>query len=219
MSKKDKTTKDAMLESENEQNLDAQQNKEQVEAEKTSENEEILLENESDYENTSEKEQKESEEQESTSSEENISAELQKKVDELNDKYIRLAAEYDNYRRRTLKEKMELVKTGGEDILKSILPVIDNFERALKAIEESSDIDAVKKGIELIYTNFSDFLKQKGITEIEAKDLVLDTDLHEAIAQVPSTDENSKGKIIDVIEKGYKYNEKVIRFAKVVVAQ
>lgn len=214
MSKKDKTAKDTELESQNEQN------KEEIETEKTAENEELLLEKESDYEISSEeKEENISEEQETTSSEENNPENLQKKVDELNDKYIRLAAEYDNYRRRTVKEKMELIKSGGENVLISILPVIDNFERALKAIEESSDIDAVKDGIELIYTNFLDFLKQKGITEIEAKDLVLDTDLHEAVAQVPSQDENSKGKIIDVIEKGYKHNDKVIRFAKVVVAQ
>ncbi len=210
MSKKDKTLKDKELESQQEENKTQETEKKQVETEKTSEK---LSEEETSEEEMTEKKE------EIEVSEENKIEELENKIAELNDKYIRLAAEYDNYRRRTLKEKMELIKNGGEDVLKSILPVIDNFERALKAIEESSDIDAVKEGIELIYSNFTDFLKQKGIVEIEAKDKTLDTDLHEAVAQIPAQDEESKGKIIDVIEKGYKINDKVLRFAKVVVAQ
>lgn len=143
--------------------------------------------------------------------------ELQKKYNELNDKYLRLVAEYDNYRKRTLKEKMDIIKSGGEDVLKNILPVIDNFERALKSLDEASDFDALTEGVKLIYNNFKDFLKQRGVSEIEAMNLPLDTDLHEAIAQVPN--EEQKGKIIDVVEKGYKLNDKVLRFAKVVVAQ
>ncbi len=143
----------------------------------------------------------------------------EEKYNELNDRYLRLIAEYDNFRKRTLKEKMDLVKNGGEDVLKNILPVVDNFERALKAIEESDDIKAVKEGIELIYKNFMDFLAQRGVKEIECVGLPLDTDLHEAVAQTPAQTEDQKGKIIDVVEKGYKLNEKVLRFAKVVIAQ
>ncbi len=145
--------------------------------------------------------------------------ELAEKYKELNEKYLRLSAEYDNYRKRTLKEKMDLIKNGGEDLLKNILPTVDNFERALKSINESSDIDAVKEGLILIYNTFIEMLKQRGIEEIEALGQILDTDLHEAIAQVPADSEENKGKIIDVIEKGYKLNEKILRFAKVVVAQ
>jgi len=138
---------------------------------------------------------------------------------ELNDRYLRLVAEYDNYRRRTLKERMELIKTAGDDILKSILPVLDNFERALKSVETTQDITAVKDGIVLIYNNFKDFVSQRGVKEIEAMGKDLDTDLHEAITTIPSPTPDMKGKIIDVIEKGYILHEKVIRFSKVVVGQ
>ncbi len=165
-----------------------------------------------------ETEKKSVEKEETDTTEENCQ-ELLKKYNELNDKYIRLAAEYDNYRKRTMKEKMDLIKNGGADVLENLLPVIDNFDRALKAIEESSDIDSVKEGIELIHKNFMDFLAQRGVKEIEALGKELDTDLHEAVAQMPAQDEESKGKIIDVIQKGYMLNDKVLRFAKVVVAQ
>lgn len=141
------------------------------------------------------------------------------KYNNLNDKYLRLTAEFDNYRKRTLKEKMDLIKGGGSDVLKNILPIVDNFERAMKASEEADDIEALRGGIVLIYNSFKEFLKQRGVKEIEALNSTLDTDLHEAVAQMPATDEEQKGKIIDVIEKGYKLDEKVLRFAKVVVAQ
>lgn len=144
---------------------------------------------------------------------------LKKQLQEMQDKYIRLAAEYDNYRKRTMKEKMELIKNGGEDVLINILPVIDNFERALKAIDESDDIKAVKDGISLIYNQFIEYLKQRSVEEIEALNIPLNTDLHEAVAQIPAQEGQEKGKIIDVIQKGYKMKDKVIRFAKVVVAQ
>ncbi|MBN2662579.1 MAG: nucleotide exchange factor GrpE [Bacteroidales bacterium] len=164
-------------------------------------------------------EEKEETQQESTETieENNEYDELLKKYNELNDKHLRIIAEYDNYRKRTLKEKMDIIKSGGEDVLKNILPVIDNFERALKSLDEASDFDALTEGVKLIYNNFRDFLKQRGVTEIEAINMPLDTDFHEAIAQVPN--EEQKGKIIDVVEKGYKLNDKVLRFAKVVVAQ
>jgi len=142
-----------------------------------------------------------------------------KKIAELNDKYLRLAAEYDNYRRRTLKERMELTKTAGEDILVNILPVMDDFERALGSIDQAKEIGAVKEGVQLIYTKFKDFLKQRGVKEIEAKEKDFDTDLHEAITKIPAPDKKLKGKVVDVVEKGYYLNEKVIRFSKVVIGE
>ncbi len=144
--------------------------------------------------------------------------ELEKQLNLLNDKYLRLAAEYDNYRKRTLREKAELIKTAGENILVDILPVMDDFERALEHIDSATDIEALKEGVELIYKRFKDFLKQKGVEEIEALGQPLDTDLHEAVQQVPAQDESQKGKIVHVVQKGYKLNDKVIRHAKVVVA-
>ena len=141
------------------------------------------------------------------------------KLTELQDKYLRLSAEYDNYRRRTLKEKMELSKNAGEDILQSILPVIDDFDRALQSIDESQDIDAVKEGIHLIHSKLTDVLKQKGVKEIEAKDQEFDTDKHEAVSKIPAPTEEMKGKIVDVVQKGYYLNDKVLRFSKVVVGE
>jgi len=145
--------------------------------------------------------------------------ELAEKLEEINDKYLRLSAEFDNYRKRTLKEKMDLTKTAGEDILINILPVVDNFERAIESSKKAEDINAVMEGIDLIYNNFKDFLKQRGVKEIEAVGQPLDTDLHEAITNIPAPDKESKGKIVDVIEKGYVLNDKVIRYAKVVVGE
>lgn len=141
------------------------------------------------------------------------------KLAELNDKYLRLAAEYDNYRRRTLKEKMELSKTAGEDILVNILPVIDDFERGLDTIDKAKDIDAVKEGVQLIYNKFQDFLKQRGVKPIDAKEKEFDTDLHEALTKIPAPTDELKGKVVDVIEKGYYLNDKIIRFSKVVVGE
>jgi len=140
-------------------------------------------------------------------------------IAELNDKYLRLAAEYDNYRRRTLKEKMELSKTAGEDLLVNILPVMDDFERGLSNIDKAKDIKAVKDGILLIYNKFGEFLKQRGVKEIEAKEKEFDTDLHEAITKIPAPNEKLKGKVVDVVEKGYYLNEKIIRFSKVVIGE
>ena len=140
-------------------------------------------------------------------------------IAELNDKYLRLAAEYDNYRRRTLKEKMELSKTAGEDLLLNILPVMDDFERGLNTIDQAKDIKAVKAGIQLIYNKFGEFLKQRGVKEIKAKEKEFDTDLHEAITKIPAPNAKLKGKVVDVIEKGYYLNEKIIRFSKVVIGE
>jgi len=141
------------------------------------------------------------------------------KLDELNDRYLRLAAEYDNYRKRTLKEKMDLTKTAGADILINILPVMDDFERAISHLDQAKDMNAVKDGITLIYNKFGEFLKQRGVKEIEAKEKDFDTDLHEAITKIPATSEELKGKVVDVVEKGYFLYDKVIRFSKVVVGE
>ena len=144
---------------------------------------------------------------------------LQKKYDELNDRYLRLMAEFDNYRKRTLKEKMDLTKYAEEDVIKGILPVVDNMERAIKSLESATDVNAVKEGIDLIYKKFLEFLEKRGIKEIEALNKELDTDLHEAVTKFAAPSEDLKGKIIDVIEKGYYLHDKVIRYAKVVVGE
>lgn len=144
---------------------------------------------------------------------------LQKQLEESKDKYLRLSAEFDNYRKRTQREKMDLVRYGSEDILKAILPLVDDFERAIKSTQNTTDIEAVKHGLVLIHGKFSDFLKNNGVQVIEALGQDLDTDLHEAITKIPVEDQKQKGKIVDVVEKGYKLNDKVIRFAKVVMGE
>ncbi len=141
------------------------------------------------------------------------------KLAELQDKYLRLTAEYDNYRKRTLKEKMELTKSAGEDLLKGLLPIMDDFERALQSIDEAGDTQEVKDGVHLIYNKFKEFLKQQGVQEIEADGKEFDTDKHEAISKVPAQKEDQKGKVVDVVQKGYYLNDKVLRFAKVVVGE
>lgn len=150
--------------------------------------------------------------------------ELEKKVAELENKtakdkddYIRLMAEFDNFRRRTSQEKLELVSMASTDTIKGMLPVLDDCERALAVLKDSDDSDAAKEGTELIYSKLIGYLKSKGLAVIEAKDQVFDTDLHEAVAQFPVQEEDKKGKVFDVVQTGYTLNGKVIRFAKVVV--
>ncbi len=150
--------------------------------------------------------------------------ELEKKVAELENKtakdkddYIRLMAEFDNYRRRTSQEKLELVSMASTDTIKGLLPVLDDCERALAVLKDSDDSNAAKEGTELIYSKLMGYLKSKGLAVIEAKDQTFDTDLHEAVAQFPVTEEEKKGKVFDVVQTGYTLNGKVIRFAKVVV--
>jgi len=145
--------------------------------------------------------------------------ELEDALAQKNDQLLRLHAEFDNYRKRTLKEKMELTKSAGESLFLNILPVIDDFERALKAMENATEIIPVKEGVDLIYKRFSDFIKTNGIKEIESIEQYFDTDLHEAITKIPAPTEELKGKVIDVIQKGYTLNDKVIRFAKVVIGE
>ena len=141
----------------------------------------------------------------------------QKQVQDEKNKYVYLMAEFDNYRRRVSQEKLDLIDTAAKGVINELLPGVDNFERALKALEESEATDAAKTGTELIYKQLLDVLKKKGVTEIEAMGKELDTDEQEAVAQVPAPDEGQKGKVVDVIQKGYKLNGKVIRFAKVVI--
>jgi molecular chaperone GrpE len=133
------------------------------------------------------------------------------------DDYLRLMAEFDNYRRRTSQEKLELVSMASTDTIKGLLPVLDDCERALKVLLESNDSDAAKEGTELIYSKLMNYLKSKGLAVIEAMGQTFDTDLHEAVAQFPVEDGEKKGKVFDVVQTGYTLNGKVIRFAKVVV--
>ena len=143
----------------------------------------------------------------------------QEEIEEQKDKYLRLSAEFDNYRKRTMKEKAELILNGGEKSLSSILPVVDDFERAIKTMETATDVNAVKEGVELIYNKFMAVLAQNGVKVIETKDQPLDTDYHEAIAVIPAPSEAQKGKILDCVQTGYTLNDKVLRHAKVVVGE
>ena len=144
---------------------------------------------------------------------------VNQKCEELNDKNLRLMAEFDNFRKRTLKEKSELIKNAGENVFVNILPLVDDFERAMKAMETTEDIEAVKEGIDLIYSKFMNFLNTNGVKVIPTDNEPFDVDKHEAVTLYPAPTEDQKGKIIDCLTKGYTLNEKVIRFAKVVVGE
>ena len=144
-------------------------------------------------------------------------AELEGKITKDKDDYIRLMAEFDNFRRRTSQEKLELISMASTDTIKGMLPVLDDCERALAVLKNSDDSDAAKEGTELIYHKLMAYLQSKGLAVIEAKNQVFDTDLHEAVAQFPVPEEEMKGKVFDVVQTGYTLNGKVIRFAKVVV--
>lgn len=144
---------------------------------------------------------------------------LNEKLAEMQDRYLRLSAEFDNYRKRTLREKIELTKTASESVLVKLLPVIDDFERGMKVMESASDCNAMKEGIILIYNKFQAFLDQNGVKEIDALNKQFDVDLHEAITKIPAPEEKMKGRVIDVVEKGYILTDKVIRFSKVVVGE
>lgn len=144
---------------------------------------------------------------------------LNQEVSELKDKNLRLMAEFDNFRKRSIKERADLIKFAGEDVLKKILPLIDDFERGLQAMDSAEDVKAVKKGVDLIYAKFISFLTENGVNVIPTQNEVFNTDLHEAVTTFPAPSEEMKGKIIDCVSKGYTLNEKVIRFAKVVVGE
>ena len=152
--------------------------------------------------------------------------EVANKLDEVNaaleeqkDKYLRLAAEFDNFRKRTMKEKSDLILNGGEKTLNSILPIVDDMERALSTMEKATDVNAVREGVELIFNKFIAVLGQNGVKKIETIDQPLDTDYHEAIAVIPAPSEDKKGKILDCVQNGYTLNDKVLRHAKVVVGE
>lgn len=146
-------------------------------------------------------------------------AELEEKLKDLSDKHLRLQAEFDNFRKRTVKEKAELIKSGGETVLTGILPVIDDFERAIQSLKNVPEEDAGKQGTLLIYSKFREFLKQNNVKEIDALHQEFDVDHHEALTKIPAPEEKLKGKVVDVIQKGYMLNDKVIRYAKVVVGE
>ena len=170
-------------------------------------------------------EQLQTEEQENIESEDVEADELETeddpilKLEELNDKNLRLMAEFDNFRNRTLKEKADLIKNAGERIFTDMLPLIDDFERALDAMESAEDVDAVKEGVTLIYDKFIGFLNKNGVQEIPTENEAFDVDVHEAVTTFPAPSDDMKGKIIDCTAKGYTLNDKVIRFSKVVVGE
>ena len=146
-------------------------------------------------------------------------AELQEALDKEKKEYLFLMAEFDNFRKRTLKEKSEIIKNAGENVLKGLLPIMDDFERGIKAAENSPEADSVKEGVSLIYNKLKNYLAQNGVKEMDPADDNFDTEKHEAISVVPVPDEDKKGKILDTVEKGYTINDKVLRHAKVVVGQ
>jgi molecular chaperone GrpE len=145
--------------------------------------------------------------------------EAKKTIEEQKDKYLRLSAEFDNYRKRTMKEKAELIKNGGEKAISAILPILDDLERALQNMQKADDVKAMYEGIDLISQKFHKVLSQEGLQKMDPVGETFDTDYHEAIALVPAPDEAQKGKVLDCVQTGYKLNDKVIRHAKVVVAQ
>ncbi len=144
---------------------------------------------------------------------------VEEKLAEMQDKYIRLSAEFDNYRKRTLREKMDISKYGAENLILKLLPVMDDFDRAMKHMDEAADCASMKSGIELIYTKFGEFLKQNGISEIESLNSSFNVDIHEAVAKVAVPENEKKGKVVDVLQKGYYLQDKVLRFSKVVVGE
>ncbi len=145
--------------------------------------------------------------------------ELQKKYDTVNDKYLRLYSEFENFRRRTAKEKLDLMKNAGSDFASEILPVVDDFERAISSNENNDDVEALKEGFKLIHHKLLHLLQNKGLKAMDSINQPFDTEYHEAITNIPAPSEDMKGKVIDVAEKGYFYNDKVLRYAKVVVGQ
>jgi molecular chaperone GrpE len=194
----------------------------QPQEEEVTKNEEAMVDETAQTEENASGENTQEEAQAELSAEEqlaNMLTEAQQMIEEQKDKYLRLSAEFDNYRKRTLKEKAELIKNGGEKTLTAILPVLDDFERALKNMEASEETKAMKEGVELIFSKFQKILGQEGLQKIETEGQAFDTDFHEAIALIPAPSEDLKGKILDCVQTGYMLNEKVIRHAKVAVAQ
>lgn len=157
--------------------------------------------------------------EENTSEEKNPIDELQEKYDDLNNNYLRLHAEFDNFRKRTVKEKADIIKSGGERVLSDMLPLADDFERAMQALHLAEDKDAVVEGMDLIYAKFVQFLNGHGVKEIEAIGQPFDADKFEALTTIPVEDESKKGTIVDCVQKGYALNDKIIRYPKVIVGE
>lgn len=190
-------------------------NKEKMEEQANAQNTENI-----EKENVAEQETKE-ETQETSEKEEDTVESLGKKLLDVNDKYLRIYSEFENYRKRTNKERLEMIENASEDMIKSLLPVLDDFERALVNMEKSEDelVKQMTEGMTLIYKKFYGILERKGLKPINAKGEMFDENLHEAVTMFPAPNEEDKGKVIDETEKGYYLNNKVIRFSKVVVAQ
>lgn len=206
--KNNKNNKNRNMDPKEKENINEEELKSEATQEEAAENEEVR--------------EEETQEEATLTEEEKLAKELEeanKTIEDQKDKYLRLSAEFDNYRKRTMKEKAELILNGGEKTIGSILPVVDDFERALKNMETATDVAAVKEGVELIYNKFMSVLAQDGVKVIETKDKPLNTDYHEAIAVVPAPDKALKGKILDCVQTGYMLNDKVIRHAKVVVGE
>lgn len=183
-------------------------------------NDDIITDTKEDIQNPEEKKAEENrvESQVENSKEiEETKENFEEKYKEFYDKYLRLSAEFDNYRKRTLREKTELLRFGSEDTIKNLLPVVDDLERCIKSINETQDVEAIKAGLSLIYNKFNDFLAQNGLKEIEALDKDFNVDAHEAVTRIPAPEKS--GKIVDVIQKGYTLNDKVIRFSQVVIGE
>ena len=172
-----------------------------------------------DVQNETFKEEASEENDENELTEEKKEPTAEEKLAELQDRYLRLSAEYDNFRKRTLKEKIDLQKSGNENLLNALLPVADDFDRAMGIVDEATDIKAVKEGMKLISGKFSGFLAQQGVKEIDALKKEFDTDLHEAITKIPAPSKKLKGKVVDVVQKGYYLNDRVLRFSKVVIGE
>lgn len=190
------------------------QNTEQINDDKSQSSEKEIVDKED---NGSTNESEDTSEANGESDAQSVIEELTNKLAEANDKYIRLAAEFDNYRRRTAKERLDLISTAGEDVIKGFLPILDDCERALEVLKKSEASEAAIEGTELIFNKIMTFLKGRGVSVIDALGQELDTDYHEAVAKFPVDDKEKKNRIIDVVQQGYKLNEKVIRFSKVVV--
>ena len=196
-----------------------EQNTEQVENEVKVDIEQAQPTENEEVENDSKKSKKNRKQRKEDEAREKEIEELKAQVEEQKDRYLRLSAEFDNYRKRTLKERSDMLKTVNGDTLSGMLPVLDDLERAMQSMEKATDVAAVREGVTLIYSKIQEFLKNKGIVEIDAMNQVFDTDLHEAITKIPAPTEDLKGKVVDVIQKGYKIDTKVIRYAKVVVGE
>ena len=197
--------KNKKKESKEQQNGNDQDIKEQAQTEDTA------LENEKATDTT--------EKEETVNPTEKKIAELEEQLAEMKDKYLRQIAEFDNYRKRTLKEKAELILNGGEKVMTSLLPVMDDFERAESNFEKSQDVEALKEGVDLIFQKFQKVMESQGLKKIETEGKDFDTDFHEAIAMIPAQKDEDKGKVMDCVQTGYTLNDKVIRHAKVAIGQ